>query len=219
MTARWCWCRTTATCCVPPPTSCCSWPTGAVEPFEGDLDDYREWLSQRRRNREQPPAKAGWHVPPRAAAARRAGARPDYSPSAGRLERQLAAVEQELSRLTQEKRRLERSAGRPQCLCCREPGGAQGPACWSRRAWTQHCGKRRSAGSTCRPNWRRWRRSRIARCIGWNSPRAPRSKVRFLIIVPRSESYMKRIFLFVVTNLAVLLVLSITARLLGSTAS
>ncbi len=84
---------------------------GAVRPFDGDLDDYREWLAQRRR--EQAPAEAGPGDDRSAAPSRReqrrleAEARTRRAARRRPLELELSAVEQELALLAAEKRRLE----------------------------------------------------------------------------------------------------------------
>jgi ATP-binding cassette subfamily F protein 3 len=79
---------------------------GAVQPFDGDLDDYREWLGQLRR--EQASAAEKSAVPSRREQ-RRAEAQTRARLAAQRrpLERELAAVEQELAQLSEQKRRLE----------------------------------------------------------------------------------------------------------------
>ncbi|HEY7759205.1 MAG TPA: ATP-binding cassette domain-containing protein [Burkholderiales bacterium] len=84
---------------------------GTVQPFDGDLDDYREWLAERRR--EQAPAEARSGEDRSATPSRReqrrleAEARTRMAARRRPLERELAAVEQELALLAAEKRRLE----------------------------------------------------------------------------------------------------------------
>jgi ATP-binding cassette subfamily F protein 3 len=79
---------------------------GAVRPFDGDLDDYKEWLAQRRR--EQAPAEEQSAAPSRREQRRlEAEARSRTAAQRRPLERELAAVEQELAQLSAEKRRLE----------------------------------------------------------------------------------------------------------------
>jgi ATP-binding cassette subfamily F protein 3 len=84
---------------------------GAVQPFDGDLDDYREWLARRRR--EQAPAEAGSGADSPAAPSRReqrrleAEARTRRAARRRPLELELSAVEQELALLAAERRRLE----------------------------------------------------------------------------------------------------------------
>jgi ATP-binding cassette subfamily F protein 3 len=78
---------------------------GRAGEFDGDLDDYREWLAQRRRDRQtvrEAPASSRREQ-------RRAQAQARERMAAQRkpLERALREVEGDLERLTQEKQRLE----------------------------------------------------------------------------------------------------------------
>jgi ATP-binding cassette subfamily F protein 3 len=79
---------------------------GRVQPFDGDLDDYRDWLAQRRR---APAPSADKAAPASRREQRRLAAQGRDRLSARRrpLERQLAALDQELASLTEEKQRLE----------------------------------------------------------------------------------------------------------------
>jgi ATP-binding cassette subfamily F protein 3 len=78
---------------------------GAVQPFDGDLDDYREWLTRRRR--EQAP-EDGPAAPSRREQRRlEAEARTRRAALRRPLELELSAVEQELGLVAAEKRRLE----------------------------------------------------------------------------------------------------------------
>jgi len=79
---------------------------GALQPFDGDLDDYKEWLAQRRR--EQAPAEEKPAAPSRREQRRlEAEARHRMAAQRRPLERELAAVEQALAQLSAERRRLE----------------------------------------------------------------------------------------------------------------
>ncbi|HEU5283213.1 MAG TPA: ATP-binding cassette domain-containing protein, partial [Burkholderiales bacterium] len=79
---------------------------GAVQPFDGDLDDYRDWLAQQRRQR--PPAEQGSAAPSRREERRlQAEARSRMAARRRPLERELAALEHELARLSARKRELE----------------------------------------------------------------------------------------------------------------
>ncbi len=100
---------------------------GKVEPFNGDLDDYRQWLEQRTRAAARQAAKAQSKAPaapaeaaaPKAAAAAAKAdtAKPHDGRSTGGqrkpIEREIAKLEQEIERLTTEKARLEALLGDP----------------------------------------------------------------------------------------------------------
>ena len=103
---------------------------GKVEPFNGDLDDYRQWLEQRTRAAARQAAKAqpqaqGARVPaapaeaatPKVAASKAEAAKPHDGRSTGGqrkpIEREIAKLEQEIERLTAEKARLEALLGDP----------------------------------------------------------------------------------------------------------
>ncbi|MCA3100118.1 MAG: ATP-binding cassette domain-containing protein [Rhodocyclaceae bacterium] len=107
---------------------------GKVEPFNGDLDDYRQWLEQRTRAAARQAAKAqpqaqGASVPaappeaaaaaaaPKAAAAKATAAKTHDGRSTGGqrkpIEREIAKLEQEIERLTTEKARLDALLGDP----------------------------------------------------------------------------------------------------------
>jgi ATP-binding cassette subfamily F protein 3 len=85
---------------------------GGVSEFDGDLDDYRDWLAQRRRAQEAPRADA--QAPSRREQRRaQAQARSELSARRRPLERELQAVEAELEQLSQAKQQLERLLGDP----------------------------------------------------------------------------------------------------------
>jgi len=105
---------------------------GKVEPFNGDLDDYRQWLEQRTRAAARQAAKVqpqaqGASVPaappeaaaavPKAAAAKATAAKTHDGRSTGGqrkpIEREIAKLEQEIERLTTEKARLDALLGDP----------------------------------------------------------------------------------------------------------
>ena len=79
---------------------------GRLDEFDGDLDDYRDWLAQRRRERQIPGEAPGT---PSRREQRRAQAQARQRLAAQRkpLERELRDVEVEMARLTQERQRLE----------------------------------------------------------------------------------------------------------------
>ena len=90
---------------------------GTCAPFDGDLDDYREWLAARRRLADRAEARPG------AGASRRERRRLDayerdrLSARRKPLENELKALERELERLAQEKRRLENLIADPNSYC------------------------------------------------------------------------------------------------------
>jgi ATP-binding cassette subfamily F protein 3 len=77
-----------------------------LDEFDGDLDDYRDWLAQRRRERQAPAEGAA--APSRREQRRaEAEARQRLASQRKPLERELRGVEAEMERLAQEKQRLE----------------------------------------------------------------------------------------------------------------
>jgi ATP-binding cassette, subfamily F, member 3 len=108
---------------------------GKVEPFNGDLDDYRQWLEQRTRAAARQAAKGTAQPAPKAAMPVAAApaetpkpqpAKPDEArPKGGQrqksevsgqrkpIEREIAKLEQEIERLTTEKARLDAQLGDP----------------------------------------------------------------------------------------------------------
>jgi ATP-binding cassette subfamily F protein 3 len=78
---------------------------GTLGEFDGDLDDYRDWLAQRRRDqqaeREEPATSR------RAQRRAEAEARQQRSAQRKPVERQIHALEREMEQLTLEKQRLE----------------------------------------------------------------------------------------------------------------
>jgi ATP-binding cassette subfamily F protein 3 len=79
---------------------------GACVPFDGDLDDYRDWL-QARRQAEERPAEAPAAVSRREHRRNQAQARSRLSARRKPLEGELNAVERELERLGAQRERLE----------------------------------------------------------------------------------------------------------------
>jgi ATPase subunit of ABC transporter with duplicated ATPase domains len=108
---------------------------GKVEPFNGDLDDYRQWLEQRTRAAARQAAKGAAQSAPKVAMpvaavpaetpkpqpakpdeARPKGGQRQKSDTAGQrkpIEREIAKLEQEIERLTTEKVRLDAQLGDP----------------------------------------------------------------------------------------------------------
>jgi ATP-binding cassette subfamily F protein 3 len=115
---------------------------GRVEPFNGDLDDYRQWLEQRTRaaaRQAAGKAQAATQAQPQAAVAAGTGAAPaataaastreaEKAPAAALapnaqpratgnqrrpIEREIARLEQEIERLTAEKAKLDALLGDP----------------------------------------------------------------------------------------------------------
>jgi ATP-binding cassette subfamily F protein 3 len=86
---------------------------GRLAEFDGDLDDYRDWLAQQRRSR-QPPNSAVASGPSRREQ-RRVEAEARHRAAARRrpLEREVREVEAELERLSLEKQRLETQLAGP----------------------------------------------------------------------------------------------------------
>jgi len=81
---------------------------GRLSPFDGDLDDYRDWLSRRRREQEMPEDAAGVSGMSRREQRRQeAQARTRASENRRPLERQVKALEKELQQLNQRKAALE----------------------------------------------------------------------------------------------------------------
>jgi ATP-binding cassette subfamily F protein 3 len=80
---------------------------GACAPFDGDLDDYRDWLQARRRQAEERPAEAPVAISRRKQRRVEAQARNRLSAQRKPLEGQLHEVERELERLGGERKRLE----------------------------------------------------------------------------------------------------------------
>jgi len=80
---------------------------GGVEPFDGDLDDYKVWLAQRRRGQEASPAAGTDGLSRREQRRHEAQTRDRLSAQRRPLERELAGLERELAVLTQRKRELE----------------------------------------------------------------------------------------------------------------
>ena len=86
---------------------------GVVQPFDGDLDDYKVWLGQRRREQEAPASARAEGLSRREQRRQEAQARDRLSAQRRPLERELVAVEKELAALTQRKRQLESALADP----------------------------------------------------------------------------------------------------------
>ena len=108
---------------------------GKVEPFNGDLDDYRQWLEQRTRAAARQAAKGTAQPAPKVAMpvaaapaeipkprpvksdeAQPKGGQRQKSDATGQrkpIEREIAKLEQEIERLTTEKARLDAQLGDP----------------------------------------------------------------------------------------------------------
>jgi len=81
---------------------------GRLSPFDGDLDDYRDWLSRRRREQEtQEEAAGGPGISRREQRREAAQARTRAAEQRRPLERQVQALEKELQQLIQRKAALE----------------------------------------------------------------------------------------------------------------
>jgi len=78
---------------------------GGIAPFDGDLEDYRAWLAEQRR--ESPPPQTGAALPRRQARRLEAEARNRLSAQRRPIEQRLRALEEELSRFSADKTRLE----------------------------------------------------------------------------------------------------------------
>src|SRR5581483_9792355 len=80
---------------------------GAVRAFDGDLDDYRAWLVQRKREQQPMKEERATGTSRREQRRREAEARSQLSAQRRPLEQALRQVEEELERLSREKGRLE----------------------------------------------------------------------------------------------------------------
>jgi ATP-binding cassette subfamily F protein 3 len=81
---------------------------GTVRAFEGDLEDYRGWLAERRRSAEgEQNTKLGGAADRRKQRRAEAEERNRISAQRRPLERRLSALEAEIARLTEDKKRLE----------------------------------------------------------------------------------------------------------------
>jgi ATP-binding cassette subfamily F protein 3 len=78
---------------------------GGVSPFDGDLEDYREWLAARRRTADKPKPDTGASRREQKRAA--ATVRQARSRSRKPLENRLRSLELEIERLTREKGTVE----------------------------------------------------------------------------------------------------------------
>jgi ATP-binding cassette subfamily F protein 3 len=80
---------------------------GGCALFDGDLDDYRDWLQARRRQAEEPAAEGAAGLSRREQRRVEAQARDRRSAQRRPLERQLADVERDLAALGAQRQRLE----------------------------------------------------------------------------------------------------------------
>ncbi len=80
---------------------------GACAPFDGDLDDYRDWLQARRRQAEEGTAEPGPAASRREQRRVEAQARDRLSAQRRPLERQLGDLDRELEQLGAQRKRLE----------------------------------------------------------------------------------------------------------------
>jgi ATP-binding cassette subfamily F protein 3 len=80
---------------------------GGCAPFDGDLDDYREWLQARRRQAEEPAAEGAAGLSRREQRRVEAQARDRRSAQRRPLERQLAELERDMAALGAQRQRLE----------------------------------------------------------------------------------------------------------------
>ncbi len=80
---------------------------GGCAPFDGDLDDYRDWLQARRRQAEEPAADAATGLSRREQRRVEAQARDRRSAQRRPLQRELADVERDLEALGAQRQRLE----------------------------------------------------------------------------------------------------------------
>ena len=78
---------------------------GRIAPFDGDLEDYRAWLAEQRREPPAPQTDAA--LPRRLVRRLEAEARNRLSAQRRPIEQRLRALEEELARLTADKTRLE----------------------------------------------------------------------------------------------------------------
>ncbi len=92
-----------------PPTSSSSSPTDACKPFDGDLDDYRDWLLKSKQEKpadkpsEKPAARATAATPPKKAAA----PNPPSAPASKNLLARVKRLEEMIGRLNAKKAELE----------------------------------------------------------------------------------------------------------------
>ncbi len=101
---------------------------GACAQFDGDLDDYRDWLQARRRQTQERPAEAA-PGPSRQEQRRvEAQARDRLSAQRRPLEQQLQGLEREIEQLGAQRQRLETHACRSQSVW-RQTAGSELKAC------------------------------------------------------------------------------------------
>ena len=152
-TARWSWSRTTATCSRATTDALLAGADGSVEPFDGDLDDYRDWVlaaAPRPRFAGRRPEGRRRAGPARAEARGSAG---PAAPLRGAQAASRAAGEDRGGA-----RRADRGEGGAGCLAG-HAGGLRG----GREGPTQGVDRRGRASSAGRsPGWR---------ASGWRSPR------------------------------------------------